>query len=699
MTAPLIATVFPPLFTLRTTQNTVVEAAALLVLVGGLSLWLIALTKQGRRRSSEMALLREHNRYMELALSAAGFGVSWWNASVSDESRPDAIMNRMAGFDRVEQRPGQRDGPASVHPDDSAGVRGEFGRAIRDRMPYSTEYRVIWKDGSVHWMRAQGRPFYTASGALEMVAGASIDITERRTAEDTLQGRRIEDALRTEAKYRELVENANDVIFTVDREGYCLTMNPAGQAIEGYSGEGPRRTHLSDLVVPGQADILQQHVQRVLSGEEVSVIEVDVHHLEGSRVTLEVAVRPVFEGGQLVAAQGIARDVTPRKELEAQLRQAQKMDAVGQLAAGIAHDFNNLLTIILGNCEIIAPLLGPQDRLLQPMTDISTAAERAASLTAQLLAYSRRQIVLPRVLDLNGVITEIRRMLIRLIGEDIEVQFEAGRGLWRVTGDQSQLEQVIVNLAVNARDAMPQGGRLRIETANHRFCEPFTENGAKMPVGDYVLLTVTDTGVGMNEATLDRLYEPFFTTKGQGQGAGLGLATVYGIVKQTGGYIFADSARGVGTSFRVLLPRTRDALTPAFADRPPDQSVAGEEVLLIVEDEHDVRELLREYLAGLGYHVLTAASGDEGLELCRVRGTAPAVLVSDIIMPGMNGPELGERLRTLYPELKVLFVSGYTDNSLVRQARQARGTHFLQKPFKLLDLAKQIRELIGTPAA
>jgi CheY-like chemotaxis protein len=290
-------------------------------------------------------------------------------------------------------------------------------------------------------------------------------------------------------------------------------------------------------------------------------------------------------------------------------------------------------------------------------------------------------------------------MLIRLIGEDVDVQFEAGEGLWRVMGDQSQLEQVIVNLAVNARDAMPQGGRLRIETTNHSFREPFVENRAKMPVGDYVLLTVTDTGIGMNDTTLERLYEPFFTTKDQGQGAGLGLATVYGIVKQSSGFIFADSTRGVGTSFRVFLPRTEGALTPAFAQPPPDQSVAGDEVLLIVEDEHDVRELLREYLVDLGYEVLTAASGDEAVELCRVRGTTPAVLVSDIVMPGMNGPELGELLRSAYPDLKVLFVSGYTDNALVGQARLAPRTHFLQKPFKLLALARCIREMIRAPAA
>jgi PAS domain S-box-containing protein len=801
-------------FGLLSAESGSVEVAVLLVLAGALAMWLIALTKQGRRDRADIVLLREGNRHTELALAAAGLGVSWCPATATGGQTPDVTMNRMLGYDQDQTRT-ILDDRGTVHPDDAERIRTELDRSIRDRTPYSTVYRVIRTNGSVHWVRAQGRPLYTASGVLEAMAGATVDITERRAVEAELQaseekfakafrgspnciaiwdletgrildvnghfedltgytrvemldrtlvdlgiieapehevwvqkvhaerairdheslirrksgdtasvvtsaelieiGGRMqfmsvsseitgrpptEDALlRTEAKYRELVENANDIIFTVDREGYCLSMNPAGQTIRGYAAEASHRTRLTDLVVPDQADVVREHLQRVLSGEDVPALQLDVHHVEGGRITLEVSLRPVFDRGRLVAAQGIARDMTARKELEAQLRQALKMDAVGQLAAGIAHDFNNLLTIILGNCEIIAPLLGPNDRLLQPMSDISTAAERATSLTAQLLAYSRRQIVLPRVLDLNEVITEIRRMLIRLIGEDIDVLFRAGDDLWRVMGDQGQLEQVIVNLAVNARDAMPQGGRLTIETANHRFHEPFVENHVKIPMGDYVLLTVTDTGVGMNESTLERLYEPFFTTKMRGEGTGLGLSTVYGIVKQSGGYIFADSSRGAGTCFRVLLPRTEGALVPAFAQPRPDQSAAGREALLIVEDEPDVRELLREYLAALGYDVLTAASGDECIGLCRTHATTPAVLVSDIVMPGMNGRDLAERLRTEYPDLRVLFMSGYSDNALVRQARLAPGTHFLQKPFKLLALAKRIREMIDTPVA
>jgi CheY-like chemotaxis protein len=370
------------------------------------------------------------------------------------------------------------------------------------------------------------------------------------------------------------------------------------------------------------------------------------------------------------------------------------MDAVGQLAAGVAHDFNNLLTIILGNCEIAEPLVAGQDRLQHTVDDIRTAAERAAALTKQLLAFSRRQIIRPRVLDLNEVVAEIRRMVTRLIGEDIDVRFSPGAELWHVSADSGQLQQVIVNLAVNARDAMPQGGCLTIETRNVRYDQPHVESRAKVPRGEYVLLSVTDTGVGMDDATHEHMYEPFFTTKDPGKGTGLGLATVYGIVKQSGGFIFSNSRPGAGTTFRMLLPRADTAMEPAHTELPRPQVVTGSETLLLVEDERDVRELLREFLAAKGYDVMCAGTGNEGIELCRTRAVKPDMLVTDIVMPGMNGRALADRLRAVYPGLKVLYMSGYTDDALVRDGPLPTGTHFLQKPFVLATLAKKVREII-----
>jgi PAS domain S-box-containing protein len=433
------------------------------------------LTKQTTLRSPAEPAPGHTKVHLDLSTSVIDLGAWRWNVATREIVR-DAAMNRMLGLDPAALRQMPGDYLDRIHPDDVAAARAEFDRAVRQRSPYSMEYRIIGPDGSVRWLRGRGRPSYTESGALESITGVAIDVTGPRTAEAALRAseerlaaaggslavhdhvhvehqedqappdrpgserivldradrtlsedsgratpvasasriadprhrrplpvsrdvsdrRRAEDALeRTEAKYRELVENANDIIFTVDKEGFCLSMNRAGQAIGGYLADTPRRTHLTHLVVPEQADFVQRQVQSVLDGVDVPVLEIEVHNKEGARITLEAEVRPISDGGSIVAVQAIARDVTARKELEQQRRQAQKMDAVGKLAAGVAHDFNNLLTIILGNCEVATPLLDGQDRLKQTIKDIRTAAERAASLTGQLLAFSRRQIIQP----------------------------------------------------------------------------------------------------------------------------------------------------------------------------------------------------------------------------------------------------------------------------------------------------------------
>jgi PAS domain S-box-containing protein len=516
------------------------------------------------------------------------------------------------------------------------------------------------------------------------------DITEWNRAQDALH--------RSEAKYRELVENATDVVFSVDAGGYCLSMNRMGQQISGFVAQDPRGTHFAALVVPEQAEMVSRQLRRVLLGEEVPVFEVDIASKSGARVTLEVNIRPVYEREVVVAAQGIARDVTARKELEQQLRQVQKMDAVGRLAAGVAHDFNNLLTVILGNCEVGASIAPADDRIHNTLREIRTSAERAAALTTQLLAFSRRQIIQPRVLDVNDTIAEIRRMMTRLIGEHIDLRFTPAANLWHVSVDPGQLQQVIVNLAVNARDAMAEGGRLTIETRNVAFAHSHARSGAQVPAGDYVEISVGDTGVGMDTSTLDRLFEPFFTTKEPGKGTGLGLATVYGIVKQSGGFVFVDSAPGEGSRFWILLPRANAPLTRVQADALRVECSGGQETVLLVEDEHDVRELIRDYLESRGYTVLSASSGEEGVALLHECREAPSLLISDIVMPGMNGRVLSDQLRVSYPALKVLYVSGYTDDALVRHSPLPLGTHFLQKPFALATLAAKIRDIVDEVA-
>jgi PAS domain S-box-containing protein len=567
----------------------------------------------------------------------------------------------------------------------SAAVRSEWLALFQEKGSVRDyEFEVRRKDGR-HATILMSADFVEIAGC-QRVLTVHRDITERKRSEEALH--------RSESKYRELVENANDVVFTVDADGYCLSMNRKGREISGFASDDPRGTHLSELVVPEQIDEARRQLQRVLAGEEVPVFELVIANAEGARVTLEANVRPIREDGRVVAAQGIARDVTARKELEQQLRQAQKMDAIGLLAAGVAHDFNNLLTVILGNCEVAAPQLRPDDPVQNTLRDIRSAADRAAGLTTQLLAFSRRQLIQPRVLDVNETVAEIRRLMTRLIGEHIDFRFVPAADVWHVSADQGQLQQVIVNLAVNARDAMPEGGRLTIETRNVHFAQPHIERGAQVPAGDYVEISVADTGVGMEPDTLDRLFEPFFTTKEAGKGTGLGLATVYGIIKQSGGFVFVDSAPDEGSTFWILLPRADAPVSAAHVEMSRDDSSGGNETVLLVEDEDDVRELIQDYLGSQGYTVLSASTGEEGMELARGLSSAPSLLISDIVMPGMNGRVLSDQLRASYPHLKVLYVSGYTDDALVRHSPLPQGTHFLQKPFALSTLAKKIRDIV-----
>jgi two-component system cell cycle sensor histidine kinase/response regulator CckA len=519
----------------------------------------------------------------------------------------------------------------------------------------------------------------------------SRDITAHKLAEEALR--------RTEVRYRELVENANDIIFTVDRDGYCLSMNRIGQLITGYVATDSRGIDLRKLVAPEEIPTVLRQLQRVMAGEDVKPFEIDVITADGRRITLEVGVRPLREDAAIIAAQGIARDVTTRRELEAQLRQAQKMDGIGRLAAGVAHDFNNLLTIILAHCESTAPIVPVGSGLQSAISGIKVAADRAASLTGQLLAFSRRQVTQPRPLDLNTVVSDIKVMMTRLIGEDIRVQFRPGDHLWTVSADSSQIQQVVLNLAVNARDAMPSGGDLIIETKNVMLDGQYVQHHAQVPPGEYVMISVSDSGIGMDQETLAHIFEPFFTTKEVGKGTGLGLATVYGIVKQSLGFVWVYSEVGIGSTFKVYLPRI-DAQRPnALVPLKRADAASGSEKVLLVEDEADLREILQQYLESKGYSVLSASDGPSGLAACRASSPIPRLLITDVVMPGMSGRVLADQLRTEHPAIKVLYLSGYTDDAVLRHGILPNDTHFLQKPFALHDLAGKVRSILDTPQA
>ncbi len=384
------------------------------------------------------------------------------------------------------------------------------------------------------------------------------------------------------------------------------------------------------------------------------------------------------------------------RQSETQLRQAQKLEAVGRLAGGVAHDFNNLLTVILGYGTMLRDQMPATDSARRDFDEVVLAAERASRLTGQLLAFSRQQVLEPRVLDLNAVLAELDGMLRRLIGEDIDLVTAATDGLWRVKADPGQLEQVVVNLAVNARDAMPTGGKLTLETANVTLDEHYAHAHAEVRPGEYVMFAVSDTGTGIPPELRNRLFEPFFTTKERGRGTGLGLSTIHGIVKQSEGHIEVYSELGRGTTFKVYLPRVRDSLDATPRQPAPDQDAVlrGSETILVVEDEDAIRRVVRKALEQRGYTVLEAADGAQGLNLLQQGATTLDLLIADVVMPHMGGAELVRHVEFDRPDLPVLFVSGYTDRALVHQGWRRPGTAFLQKPFTLEALAGKVRQLL-----
>jgi two-component system, cell cycle sensor histidine kinase and response regulator CckA len=496
-----------------------------------------------------------------------------------------------------------------------------------------------------------------------------------------------EEALRaSEERYRELFENANDMLYTCDLAGRFTSINRAGERVTGFTRDELLRMNFAALTSPEQLDEVGWRADREVAGAEL-----EIRRKDGRRAELEVGARLIYDAGRAVGVQGSARDVTERKHLEDQLRLAQKMEAVGRLAGGVAHDFNNLLTAIIGFSQLLLKRLGPDNAGRREIEEIKRAGERAASLTRQLLAFSRRQVLQPKVLDLNAAVTEMEHMLRRLIHENVDLRVVLDPGPIRVKADPGQLEQVIMNLVLNARDAMPGGGKLTVETASAELGEEAAGQRAAVRAGRYVVLAVSDTGVGMDAATQARVFEPFFTTKEQGKGTGLGLATVYGIVRQSGGHIRVESAPGRGATFRVFLPLVEEGLPPA---KPPTVSgpLLGTETVLIVEDEPSVRALAGEALRACGYTVLEASDGGEALLLCQGYKDPIHLVVTDVVMPQLGGRELARRLATLRPEVKVLYMSGYADDG----AAEA-GAAFLQKPFMPDDLARKVRETLAEP--
>jgi two-component system, cell cycle sensor histidine kinase and response regulator CckA len=635
---------------------------------------LSALTDITERKQAEAALRQSQALYRTIARNLPDASI----IVVDRELRyllAEGTLVAMFGF-RQEQLVGRT--PSEILPPQLAALIEErFGRALGGEaiiVESSYRDRALWN----HYL-----PLRDEQGTIWAAMALSLDITTRKAAEVALA--------RSEALHRAIVRNLPDAgVFVVDRElRYLLAEGPLLPAL-GMDGEHMEKRTPAEVFEPRLRAQIEERWRRALSGEEI----VDERSIAGR--TLWTHVGPLRdEQGTIWAAMALILDVSQRTRLEEQLRQAQKMESIGQLAGGIAHDFNNLLTAIGGYVEFARADLPPDAEVQADLSEIQRATERAATLTRQLLAFARRQRMELQPFDLSALVVSTEKLLRRLIGEHIQLVVEATPGLPQILADPGQLEQVLINLALNARDAMPQGGKLTITTATVALDPRYAHGQSDLPAGDYVLLTVSDTGVGIPPEHLPHLFEPFFTTKPVGQGTGLGLATCYGIIKQHGGMIFISSEFGHGTVVTVYLPRGKAAPVDA-APKPVTMRLPhGTETVLLAEDEPAVRALAARILKACGYTVMVAENGEEALRLARAHAPEPIhLLLTDVVMPKLGGPGLAAQLRTLYPALRVLFISGYTDLRSASHEPPALEASLLQKPFLPLSLATAVRAIL-----
>jgi two-component system cell cycle sensor histidine kinase/response regulator CckA len=502
------------------------------------------------------------------------------------------------------------------------------------------------------------------------------------------------------AYLEQLVECTPEAISVLNTQHGIMRINGEFTRLFGFCAEDALGRNITDLIVPADRKTETRLIEEMLARGERVGLETKRQCKDGTQVDVFMSGAPVVVNGVKVAFYALYRDIseqkrseTDRRALEDQFRQAQKMEAVGRLAGGVAHDFNNLLMVISGYSEV---LLGSTERdssLYPKIEAIQQAADRAGNLTRQLLAFSRKQMLELRVVDVNMIVADMERLLRPLIGENIALDSQLASDLGRTRADAGQLEQVIMNLVVNARDAMPKGGKITIETSNESLSNVPRQENSYMLAGPYVVLSITDNGCGMDKETQLRIFEPFFTTKEKGKGTGLGLSTVYGIVKQSGGYILAKSELGHGTTFRIYLPRVEQALEP-LAPVHHSQTIGGSETVLLVEDEASVRQLVRETLQTGGYKVLEAEDGETALRVVAGHNGSIDILITDVVMPGISGQELSRQLCIADPSLKVLYLSGYTEDSIIREGALEAGTAFLQKPFTLQTLSRKVREVL-----
>ncbi len=612
-------------------------------------------------------------------------------------------LTEMCGYRLEETAPTYDWWSERIHPDDRPRVEERFQAAAAGGDDFEAEYRFRARDGRYLDVLDRGRFVRDAAGRAVRVVGSVADVSERKRGESVLRD--------SEARHRAVLETAMDALVGMDHEGRVIEFNPAAERMFGYaradidrpgSGRGDHPPAFRDAHRRGLARYLATGEHTLLGGR----IEVTARRADGTEFPVELTVTVVRMEGP-PAFNAYVRDLTEQKRadaarssLEMQLQQAQKMEAIGRLAGGVAHDFNNLLTVISGRAHMLMSRLKPGEPMHRDVDLIQKTSERAVALTSQLLAFSRKQVVQPRVLELGPLVADLAPMLQRMIGENMELTVEPAEGTGRIKADPSQMQQVLMNLAVNARDAMPEGGRIRVSIRDVLVEEAAALHQTNLPPGPYVALAVSDTGTGMSAETAAHIFEPFFTTKEQGKGTGLGLSTVYGIVEQSHGHIQVQSEIGRGTTFIIHLPRVEEPL--AASGQPADAARrlrTTSRTVLVVDDEPEVLELAAEILKRVGYTVLGAADGAAALEVARLHEGEIHLLVTDMVMPGMSGRDLAERLRALRTALPVLYMSGYVQDAAARTALASEHSAFVAKPFTPELFTDRVRELLATAEA
>jgi two-component system, cell cycle sensor histidine kinase and response regulator CckA len=637
-----------------------------------------------KRKEAEKALLESEKRFKLIAESIDEiFGI--WDCEKGIATYISPAFRRIYGLSQDDLQDGQKYIFNYVHPEDQPRAKA-FLELMKTGQPLDIEHRIVCADGSVRnlWLRCYPVPDET--GLVKQYVGIAQDVTGRRRAEAAL--------LDSKEYLDKIINCLGDPLFVKDEKRKLVLVN---EAFRKFS-----KKPVEELLGKTAFDLLPNEFAVPLWQQEQAILDTGVECFSEDKILVENAgvltvltkktlLRDKNGNKQIV---GVMRDITEYKRLETQFQQAQKMEAIGVLAGGVAHDFNNLLSVIKGYTELLMEEFQPDDPKWADLNQIEQAGQRAASLISQLLTFSRKQLLQPEILNLNTIVNDMTKMLRRVIGEYIELSTVTQPDLDPIYADPGQIQQIIMNLAVNARDAMPQGGKLTIETMNVDLDESYVCRHAVMKKGRFAMMAISDNGIGMDAETQSHIFEPFFTTKEKGKGTGLGLSTIYGIVKQSGGFIWVYSEVGKGTTFKIYFPSAKEEDSNSAAEISAIAQ-GGKETLLIAEDDGSVRSLASRILRGRGYQVLEAANGKDALQIAQAYRDKIHLVLTDIIMPEMGGSALVAQLKVLRPEIKALYFSGYTDGAIVQHGILDSNVEFLQKPFTVENLLRRVREVLA----